>query len=137
MKKKKIKLTDVQKEFNRMIVRRDKFCRVRDNIYHCKGNLQCSHFFTVGANSSLRFYPYNAFTQCAGHHLAHHHRDPLFYARYMQDNWASELEFMEPARKVVVHYSQENLAEIIKLCKQDEWFALGEYIKNLIKDGTQ
>lgn len=133
MKKKKIKITDVQREFNRAIVRRDKMCKVRDNYSSCAGSLQCSHFYTVGGNSALRFFPCNAHTQCAGHHIRHHHHDPLFYARYMQAQHAEDLQLMERLRGKVCRYSQDVLERIFDFSKNDELKKLQNYIIELLE----
>ena len=132
-KKKKLKSFDVQKSFNSAIIRRDKVCRVIDGNSCCSGRLQCSHFFTVGGNGALRFYPFNAFAQCASHHLAHHHRNPLFYAQFMQHNYAEELEFMERVRGKPLHYSQEILFKIKDFCDNDNLLELRNYLRELME----
>ena len=119
-KKKKLKITDVQKAFNKAIVRRDAVCRVQDYIHSCRGRLQCSHFFTVGGNSIIRFYPHNAFAQCAGHHMAHHYNNPLFYARYMEREHAEALKIMERVRGKPFHWGQDLLDRIYGACVNDD-----------------
>ena len=129
-KKKKLSVTKVQEAFNKAIVRRDSMCMVR-NGDACSGGLQCSHFFPVGGNSGLRFYPYNAFAQCAGHHLAHHNRDPLFYSRWMQSHCPAELKWMESVRGIPVRYTQAVLAEIYEACNNDNLYEVRRIIRSL------
>lgn len=132
MKKKKLTIQQVQQNFNRAIVRRDGICRVTDGRTNCKGVYQCSHFFPVGGNSCLRFYPYNAFTQCAGHHLAHHNRDPKFYTVWMQEHYQHELEWMESVRGKSLRYTQPILEQISDLCRNEQLRELAELIRGLL-----
>ena len=119
MRKKGLTTSKVQTLFNRAIIERDRACMVR-NGDRCSGQLQCSHFYPVGGNSGLRYYPYNAYAQCAGHHLAHHNRDPKFYAEWMMKNHPEELEWMESVRGKAVRYSQYVLTDIYAhLCADD------------------
>lgn len=135
MSKKKghISITKVQTAFNEAIRRRDVICRVRDEN-PCKGSLQCSHFYPVGSNSTLRFYPHNAFGQCAGHHLSHHNRNPAFYCRWITETYPSQVSYMESVRKKTIKYSQEVLRTIYTLCEDDNLIDLEEYIRSLLKD---
>ena len=71
--KNKISLPKVQEAFNSAIKRRDRRCMVRD-YEPCCGQLECSHFFSVGSSPALRFYPPNAYTQCQKHHWKHHNK---------------------------------------------------------------
>ena len=128
--KKKISVSKVQEAFNKAIVRRDSRCMVK-NDSPCSGQLQCSHFFPVGGNSGLRFYPYNAFTQCAGHHMSHHNRDPLFYSRWMQTHCPEELSWMESVRGIPVRYSQVVLGEILDACKSDDLDEVRKIVRGL------
>ena len=129
-KKRKIKTAAVQREFNAMITRIGKRCWVKDET-PCSGPLQCSHFFPVGGNGGLRFYPFNAFAQCAGHHIAHHQRNPLFYTRWMQLNYPDELEWMESVRGRTVRYTQEVLENILFMCRENKVWELRDYIRSL------
>ena len=128
----KIRIGKVQEAFNKAIVRRDKMCVVM-NEERCSGSLQCSHFFPVGGNSCLRFYPLNAFAQCAGHHLAHHNRDPLFYAKFMDLYFPDELHWMEINRGRVVRYTQAVLAEILEACNADNLDKVREIVRGLFE----
>ena len=130
MKKKKLSITKVQEAFNKAIVRRDSACMVK-NDSPCSGQLQCSHFFPVGGNSGLRFYPYNAFTQCASHHITHHNRDPLFYAEWMQIHCPEELKWMESVRGLPVRYTQAVLMEIYQACMNDNLFEVQRIVRGL------
>lgn len=120
----------VQKAFNRAVVRRDKTCRVGDGS-PCAGDLQCSHFFPVGGNSGLRFYPANAYAQCAAHHFSHHNRDPAFYHVWMAANAAGELEWMERVRGRSVRYTQAILREIMRACDADDLDAVAAIVRGL------
>lgn len=126
----KITLVRVQKEFNAMVCRLGKVCRVTDGS-PCSGGLQCSHFFPVGGNGGLRYYPFNAFPQCAGHHFSHHQRNPLFYAEFMQDNYPEELEWMESVRRNPLRYTHEVLRTILSLCVHNKVWELRDYIRSL------
>lgn len=129
-KKRKIKTTQVQAEFNAMIKRLGKRCWVKDDT-PCSGQLQCSHYFPVGGNGGLRFYPFNAFPQCAGHHITWHQRNPLFYTRWMEINYPEELYWMESVRGIPVRYTQEVLADILDMCRNDKFWELRNYIRGL------
>ena len=137
VKRRRTKLTaaKVQTEFNRAIVRRDMACMVRDgspcSIVDKDHPLQCSHFFPIGGNSGLRFYPYNAFAQCAGHHFSHHNRDPLFYSKWMQTHCPEELAWMESVRGLPVRYSQYVLSCIYESCKEDDLETVREIVREL------
>lgn len=128
--KKKISVSKVQEMFNKAIVRRDSRCMVK-NDSPCSGQFQCSHFYPVGGNSGLRFYPYNAFTQCAGHHMSHHNRDPLFYSKWMQIHCPEELAWMESVRGIPVRYSQVVLGEILAACKADDLEEVRRIVRGL------
>ena len=87
MRKHKISLDKVQKAFNDAIKRRDCRCMIKD-YEPCYGQLECSHFYTVGANPSLRFYPPNAYAQCQKHHWNHHNKKESaeVYEQWMHEN---------------------------------------------------
>lgn len=122
MRKHKIPLSKVQDAFNAAIKRRDRRCMVRDNE-PCCGELECSHFFTVGANQSIRFYPYNAYAQCQRHHFNHHNKQYGFYGEWMKENHNAEYEYMLQARHRFIKYTDALKSEIIRLCNEDR---LGE-----------
>ena len=128
----KITITQVQKDFNRAIVRRDNMCLVRDYRTNCSGVLNCSHYFPVGGNGALRFYPYKAFAQCAGHHFTHHNRDPQFYTLFMLENYRHELEWMNSVRGKTIRYTQPMLKEISKLCKEGKLKELAKMIREVL-----
>lgn len=133
MKRRGAKITTekVQKAFNRAIVRRDKICRVRESGTVCAGDMQCSHFFPVGGNGGLRFYPANAYAQCAGHHFSHHNRNPAFYHEWMMENAPEELEWMESVRGKPLRYSQGVLAEILECCENDDLESVALIVRGL------
>jgi len=81
----------------------------------------------------LRFYPWNAYAQCAGHHLAHHNRDPLFYTQWMQLNHAKELYWMENVRGKSVRYTQIILQEIYENCVNDRLDTVAEIVRSLFR----
>ena len=130
--KKKIRISKVQEAFNKAIVRRDMRCMVANEL-PCSGQLQCSHYYPVGGNSCLRFYPGNAYAQCAGHHLAHHNRDPLFYTQWMQLNRARDLYWMESVRGKTVRYTQVILGEIYEACQKDDLEKVAEIVRGLFE----
>lgn len=131
-REKKLTVSDVQKAFNRAIVRRDGRCLVRDGLHTCGGALQCSHFISVGACGALRFYPMNAWTQCAKHHMVHHHRDELFYRDWMEDRHADEFAFLARARFRYVKYTQDILRAIKGFCDADDLAELRDLIRGLL-----
>lgn len=127
---KKTPIARVQKVFNEAIRRRDGFC-VMDHSGHA-GNLEASHFFSVGANGSLRFYPPNVHCQCTKHHKAEFHNDnPLPYADWMRAH-VPELEFMEQNRKRIIRYTQPIRDRIEELCKADRLDELQDLITSMI-----
>lgn len=126
----KLTLPKVQVEFNAAIRRRDQWCIMSHSA--CAGKLEASHFFAVGGNSSLRFYPPNCHTQCTAHHQAEfHNNNPLAYTEWMQAN-VPQLEWMRVARKREIKYTQDRLKEILALCKSDQLEALALYIEALL-----
>lgn len=133
MSKKHIGLSKVQQAFNKAIVRRDGHCRIQDGAGCCAGGLQCSHFFPVGGNSGLRFYPYNAFCQCAGHHFTHHSRDPVFYYHWLKRTYPDELAWMTKVRGTPVRYSQSILYQIYESCSADDLDAVRSIIRGLLR----
>jgi hypothetical protein len=129
-KKATLTITKVQKAFNDAIRERDGRCTI--NHGSCSGNLECSHFFPVGANSTLRFYPGNAYTQCSSAHFEHHNRNPLIYVSWMKANKADDLEWMQSVRsRASVRYNQGTLRDIYALCKGGQMQMLKEYIEDL------
>jgi hypothetical protein len=131
IKTRKIKISKVQTLFNEAIRRRDGSCVMAGPH---SGNLECSHFFTVGGNGCLRFYPHCAHTQCTSHHVAEfHHGNALPYVRWMQVNVA-KLDWMEDVRKTIIRYSQPNLRQIAEYCRTDQLGQLAEYIEDLIRE---
>jgi hypothetical protein len=128
MRRSKIPIEKVQEAFNAAIKRRDRRCMVRDYELCC-GGLECSHFFTVGANQSIRFYPCNAYAQCQRHHFNHHNKQHGFYGEWMKGNHNAEYEYMLQARHRFIRYTDELKAEIIRLCNEDRL----EELKTLIE----
>ena len=139
MRSKKISITRLQTKFNKMIVERDLICQVRDGRNSCAGQLQASHFFPVGANSVLRFYPFNCFCQCAGHHFSHYNRYPLFFAEWIKAKNPDELEFMRVAKNKTIRYNQTVLAEVDRILTSQKTAylrsnELARYIRSLLNE---
>ena len=136
MRKHKIPLSKVQEAFNAAIKRRDGRCMIRD-YEPCCGELECSHFFTVGSSPALRFYPYNAWTQCQKHHHYHHtkrsEKDDWSYESWLRHNVCDELYWMKLHRHNYIKYTDELKAEIIRLCNEDRL----EELKTLIEEQLQ
>lgn len=127
---KKLSVTKVQELFNAAIRRRDWHCV----MYHSPhaGQLEASHFFTVGGNAALRFHPDNCHTQCTKHHFSEFHLDnPLPYTRWME-KYIKNLEWMETHRKKTVKYNQANLEVIAELCINNKLRELKRFIESLI-----
>lgn len=132
MRKNKIPMKKVQEAFSAAIRRRDCSCRVQ-NYEPCYGSLQCSHYFTQGANSALMFYPPNAYAQCAKHHRAHHDSTDNFYRDYLISFHLDDLLYMETVRHKYIKYTDELKAEIIRLCNADKLDELKELIEENLK----
>lgn len=113
------KINTLQQEFNAAIIRRDKICRVRDNAHCCCGALQCSHFHAVGGSSSLRFYPFNAFAQCARHHELHHCGAREFYKEFLAANYPKEFEFMNAVKTKPLKLCNEDIDLLTTLCRKN------------------
>lgn len=132
MRKNKIPIDKVQEAFNSAIKRRDKRCMIRD-YEPCCGQLECSHFYTVGSSPSLRFYPPNAYAQCQKHHWKHHnkwHRGDIYsYDWYMVENHKTDLEKLEKNAFKYIKYTDDLKAEIIRLCNADKLDELKELIE--------
>jgi len=129
-KTKKLSRVEVQAAVNAAIRRRDGRCVVTDDKHACAGHLTASHFYSVGGNGCLRFYPPNIHTQCFGHHGIHErNQDPVFYHYHMIANHLEALEFMDGTRGSVVKYDQETLRHIKELADGDCLDTLREYIE--------
>lgn len=132
MRKNKISLTKVQEAFNSAIKRRDRRCMIRD-YEPCCGQLECSHYFSVGSSPALRFYPPNAWTQCQKHHWNHHNKKEEFYAYWLSENHESELLHLAQLRTKYIKYTDDLKAEIIRLCNADKLDELKELIEGELK----
>lgn len=136
MRKHKISLSKVQEAFNAAIKRRDKKCMIRD-YEPCCGQLECSHFYTVGSSPSLRFYPPNAYAQCQKHHWKHHNvwtcDDPYSYDSFLLCNHEQEVNQMGSMAYRYIKYTDDLKAEIIRLCNADKLDELKELIEENIK----
>ena len=136
MRKKKISIDKVQEAFNSAIKRRDKRCMIRD-YEPCCGQLECSHFYTVGSSPALRFYPSNAWTQCQKHHWKHHNvwtcDDPYSYDSFLLCNHEQEANQMGSMAYRYIKYTDELKAEIIRLCNADKLDELKELIEENLK----
>ena len=108
MRKHKISIDKVQEAFNAAIKRRDCRCMVRD-YEPCSGPLECSHYFTTGANPSLRFYPLNAYAQCQRHHWNHHNKKESadVYKEWMFENHITDYNKMDKLRFKFIKYTDE------------------------------
>ena len=134
-KKKKLTVTKVQDAVNKAIRERDGECVVRDGRHSCAGCLTASHFYSVGGNSTFRFYPPNIHTQCLSHHGIHERKqEPFFYRSWMLENYAEEMVWMRDNWYKTVRYSQPVLEDIQALAKAGELDILTEYIRSLIND---
>jgi|GEM_PF-5970560 len=132
MRKHKISIDKVQEAFNSAIKRRDGRCMVRD-YEPCCGQLECSHFYTVGSSPSLRFYPPNAYAQCQKHHWKHHNvwtcDDPYSYDSFLLCNHEQEANQMGSMAYRYIKYTDDLKAEIIRLCNADKLDELKELIE--------
>jgi hypothetical protein len=131
-KRKTTKLTaaKVQVEFNAMIRRRDNRCMVNEGSCN-NTTFQASHYFPVGGNGGLRFYPYNCFCQCAKHHNMHHHGNTDMYPEWMRTHCPEELEWMKSVCGRPVRYTQEVLREILAACKDDDCEKVRRIVRGL------
>lgn len=134
MRKNKIPIDKVQEAFNSAIKRRDKRCMIRD-YEPCCGQLECSHFFSVGSSPSLRFYPPNAWTQCQKHHWNHHNKKDGAYAYmiFMDIEHLDDVAYMLEAKNKYIKYTDDLKAEIIRLCNADKLDELKELIEEKLK----
>lgn len=132
MRKNKISIDKVQEAFNSAIKRRDKRCMIRD-YEPCCGQLECSHFFSVGSSPALRFYPPNAYAQCQKHHWNHHNHTVPFYLEWMENNRSYELWVMCKLKNKYIKYTDDLKAEIIRLCNADKLDELKELIEEELK----
>ena len=136
MRKNKISLDKVQEAFNSAIKRRDKRCMIRD-YEPCCGQLECSHFYTVGSSPALRFYPPNAYAQCQKHHWKHHNvwacDDPYSYDSFLLCNHEQEANQMGSMAYRYIKYTDDLKAEIIRLCNADKLDELKELIEENLK----
>lgn len=132
MRKHKISIDKVQEAFNAAIKRRDCRCMVRD-YEPCSGALECSHYFTTGANPALRFYPLNAYAQCQRHHFNHHNKNNDFYKEWMFAYHITDYNKMDKMRFKFIKYTDELKAEIIRLCNADKLDELQKLIEEKLQ----
>jgi cytochrome c553 len=125
---KKLRTPAIQSLFNKAIVDRDGKCVI------CRKteNLQCSHFYTVGAHSGIRFRPWNANTMCAGCHLKHHNADPYMYVRWYENHFPERLKWLTSIKNNSIRYSQFNLGVIKNILKEKNMDELTDCIHLLI-----
>ena len=130
MRRHKISLDKVQTAFNNAIKRRDCRCMIRD-FEPCYGQLECSHFFPVGSNPAIRFYPPNAYAQCQKHHWKHHNdkKCSCWYENWMKENHLEDYDKMILMRHKIIKYDDDLKSQIIKLCNEDKLDELTELIK--------
>lgn len=128
MRRHKISLEKVQRAFNDAIKRRDCRCMIKD-FEPCYGQLECSHFYTVGGSPAIRFYPPNAYAQCSKHHWNHHTGKVPFYRQWMNENHQQDYIKMERIRNKFIYYSDELKTEIIRLCNEDKLMELQKLIE--------
>lgn len=132
---KKLSVTKVQLEVNKMIREEEGRCRVTDWRHECCGTLTASHFFAVGGNSTFRFYPPNIHCQCFAHHGIHERKqDPFFYRRWMEANYPDELEWMERNYFKTIRYNQEALHIIMDYAKARDSERLAKFIRSLVEE---
>jgi hypothetical protein len=122
-KAKKLKAADIQTMyFNPLIREVDGHCLT----CHAEELLQCSHFIEVGGSPALRFFPPNAWAQCPRcHHSIYHHDSPVPYTMALGVEMA---EWLNEIRKRSIKYDQETLAEIKRLCIDEDIDGITEYI---------
>ena len=134
MRKNKISLDKVQEAFNAAIKRRDGRCMIRD-YEPCCGQLECSHYLTVGSSPSLRFYPLNAYAQCQKHHWKHHNvRDGFIpYDKFMELEHRADVGKLYDLKNRYIKYTDDLKAEIIRLCNADKLDELKELIEENLK----
>lgn len=105
----------------------------------CCGDLECSHFHSVGSSPALRFYPPNAYAQCQKHHWKHHNSkewsDENYdrYFEWLEENHREELEVMSALRHRYIKYDDDLKSEIIRLCNADKLYELKELIEENLK----
>ena len=101
------------------------------------GQLECSHFYTVGSSPSLRFYPPNAYAQCSKHHWKHHNvwtdDENWSYERFLENHHINDLIYIEEHGNRFIKYTDELKAEIIRLCNADKLDELKELIEENLK----
>lgn len=119
----------VQLILNKAIVRRDRYC-VMDGEHSEK--LEASHFFTVGANGSMRFYPPNVHCQCHKHHSEYHNDSAIPYVLWMESN-IDEMEYMQKNRKKTLHYSQSMLYSIKEMSERDDLDGIQVLIESMLE----
>ena len=132
MRKNKISIDKVQEAFNSAIKRRDMRCMIRD-YEPCSGQLECSHFYTVGSTPSLRFYPPNAYAQCQKHHWKHHNGKVAFYENWIVMYHSQDWLKMQRLRHCVLKYTDELKSEIIRLCNADKLDELQKLIEEKLQ----
>ena len=134
MRRHKIPIDKVQEAFNSAIKRRDGRCMVWD-YEPCCGDLECSHFHSVGSSPSLRFYPANAYAQCQKHHWKHHNdrRCRCWYENWMKQYHLEDYDKMILLRNRYIKYDDDLKSEIIRLCNADKLDELKELIEGELK----
>ena len=115
--------TEVQSEFNKAILRRDKTCQVGTGA--CSGQLSCSHFYGVGSTPNLRYHPDNCVAQCFAHHRAFEDGLDEAYNEYIDETQGHLYSMKNRISKL----TDGDLREIKKLCKQDDLEAVKKIVE--------
>lgn len=83
--------------FSKFVRERDGECQAKDQLFPCKGNLQCAHVLPR-RYATVRCDPFNAIALCASHHIYWTHR-PIEFEDWVKAKYPGRWEALR--RKAV------------------------------------
>lgn len=94
-KKRKNYQQQADRIFSKYVRERDGECQAKDEIFPCKGNLQCAHILSR-RYATTRCHQLNAIALCASHHIYWTHR-PLEWEDWIKDRYPGRWEALRRA----------------------------------------
>lgn len=119
---KEIRLSDLKNKLQKIF---NKYIRMRDKDLPCiscgqfKDNYDAGHFWSVGANSGLRYNEDNVHKQCSPGCNRYKHGNPLEYRINLVKKIGQErVQWLDDHRKDIVFYTRDEVFQMIETYKQ-------------------
>lgn len=116
LRTKRLKISDVQKIFNRWVVKTRGRCEASgEGLRNCGGVLQCSHILPVKNYPSLRFEPDNVLCLCYAHHNYWWHLNPVDATAFIEKKFGKDyIPMLKRKAKKSTQWTQKELEKIVK-----------------------